>query len=67
MNLGVYPVIEASEWMSFQYRDTQDQLDQLPNQELHLVSTGPAPLSSTCERPFQFNWSVNEFRPGISE
>ena len=40
VNLGIYPVIEASEWMSFQYRDTQDQLDQLPNQELHLVVQG---------------------------
>ena len=40
VNLGIYPVIEASEWMSFRYHDTQDQLDQLQNPELHLVSTG---------------------------
>ena len=34
--------------MLFQYRDTQDQLDQLQNPVQHLVSTGQQPLSSIC-------------------
>ena len=43
VNLDIYPALQESQWMLFQYRDTRGQLNQLQNPLLHLVSTGPAP------------------------